>query len=239
MSNTPHLGLPFLEAAQAQKHVTVNDSLRALDALVQLSVKDANLTVPPGSPVEGDRHIVAASATGAWAGKDNQIAAWQDSAWAFFVPVIGWLAWEESGERWLVYDGAAWQAGPRSSLGARSANGAATRLAIVEEEHTLAAASTSDTTMTIPDRAVVIGVTGLVTQAITGATSWDLGVVAATNRYGNTIGVTLGSTLNGVSGTPTAYYAATSLRLTANGAAFTGGKVRLAIHYLLLDVPVS
>jgi len=52
---TPNLALPELIAAQAQKHVTVNEALRALDALVQLAVLDRDLTAPPGSPAEGQR----------------------------------------------------------------------------------------------------------------------------------------------------------------------------------------
>jgi len=34
---TTHLGLPYLLAAQAQKHVTHIEALRLLDAMVQLS----------------------------------------------------------------------------------------------------------------------------------------------------------------------------------------------------------
>jgi len=34
MPSTPHLALPLLAAAQAQKHVTHNEALAALDALV-------------------------------------------------------------------------------------------------------------------------------------------------------------------------------------------------------------
>ena len=43
MSETVHLGLPVIAAAQAQKHVTHNEALRILDALVMLSVKDRDL----------------------------------------------------------------------------------------------------------------------------------------------------------------------------------------------------
>ena len=57
---TTHLLLPYILAAQAQKHVTHNEALRILDGLVQLSVLDRDLTAPPGSPAEGDRDIVAA-----------------------------------------------------------------------------------------------------------------------------------------------------------------------------------
>ena len=34
---TVNLNLPYIMAAQAQKHVTHNESLKALDALVQIS----------------------------------------------------------------------------------------------------------------------------------------------------------------------------------------------------------
>ena len=50
MSSTPHLALPLLAAAQAQKHVTHNEALASLDALVQLAVKERNRTAPPISP---------------------------------------------------------------------------------------------------------------------------------------------------------------------------------------------
>ena len=73
MSDTStHLLLPYLLAAQAQKHVTLNEALRLLDGLVQLAVLDRHLTAPPASPADGDRHIVASGATGAWAGLGPQ-----------------------------------------------------------------------------------------------------------------------------------------------------------------------
>ena len=42
--------LPLLVAEQAQKHVTHNEALTALDAIVQLAVKDRDLATPPGKP---------------------------------------------------------------------------------------------------------------------------------------------------------------------------------------------
>ena len=50
---TAHLALPFIMAAQAQKHVTHNEALRLLDAMVQLSVLDRDLTAPLVSPADG------------------------------------------------------------------------------------------------------------------------------------------------------------------------------------------
>ena len=83
---TTHLGLPYLLAAQAQKHVTHNEALRLLDAMVQLSVLDRTRTAPPASPVDGNRHLVDSGATGLWAGWDLNIAFWVDGAWIRLVP---------------------------------------------------------------------------------------------------------------------------------------------------------
>jgi hypothetical protein len=46
MDETPNLALSYIMPAQAQKHVTHNEGLRALDALLQLSVRDRDVTVP-------------------------------------------------------------------------------------------------------------------------------------------------------------------------------------------------
>lgn len=105
---SPILSLPLMQASQAQKHVTHNEALMRLDLLVQLAVSDRMLTVPPISPVEGQRHIVAPSPSGAWAGKAKKIAVWQDGAWQFTTPLVGWQAWVVAEGRVVIYDGTAW-----------------------------------------------------------------------------------------------------------------------------------
>ena len=115
---TPNLGLPFLMAAQAQKHVTHNEALRALDALVHLAVIDRDATTPPGSPSDGNRYIVATGGAGAWEGHDLEIAAYQDGAWAFFAPRAGWRSWIGDEEVLVVWDGGAW-----SSVGGSGGSG--------------------------------------------------------------------------------------------------------------------
>lgn len=117
MTDTPNLGLPYIDGSQAQKHVTHNEALRILDAVVQIGVLDRTRTTPPSSPADGDRHVVASSATGAWTGKDNTIATWQDGAWAFLAPKTGWCIWSAADSGLFVFDGAAWQsAGGAASL---------------------------------------------------------------------------------------------------------------------------
>jgi hypothetical protein len=109
MSDTStHLGLPYLLAAQAQKHVTHNEALRLLDAMVQLSVLDRTRTTPPASPADGDRHLVGSGATGLWAGWDLNVAFWVDGVWMRLVPRQGWLVWIAAEQVFVVWNGSAW-----------------------------------------------------------------------------------------------------------------------------------
>jgi hypothetical protein len=95
---TPNLGLPELSANQEQPHLPHNEALRKLDIASQLVVISHSLTAPPGSPDPGDSYIVAGTggtATGAWAGKENQIA-FYNSGWQFLIPKTGWFAYIDS-----------------------------------------------------------------------------------------------------------------------------------------------
>jgi hypothetical protein len=73
-----------------------------------LSVKDRDLVAPPGSPAAGDTYIVAASATGAWAGKSDQVAIWDGTAWQYGVPRKGWTAYLEDEDIRVTYKGTTW-----------------------------------------------------------------------------------------------------------------------------------
>ena len=108
MSNTANLILPYIDPAQAQKSVTHNASLTSLDAQVQLAVADRTLTAPPGSPVDGERHLVATGATGAWSGWDGNIAAYQSGVWNKYTPREGWLCWVAAESLALIYTSGAW-----------------------------------------------------------------------------------------------------------------------------------
>lgn len=74
----------------------------------QQNVKDKDLTAPPAIPAEGDRYIVGAAATGAWASKDRQIAYYYNAAWNFDVPTEGWQTWVEDEDKHYTYDGTSW-----------------------------------------------------------------------------------------------------------------------------------
>ncbi len=108
MSDTTHLALPYLAPSQAQKHVTHNEALTLLDGLVQAAVKSRTVSIPPASPVEGDRYLVAASPTGTWTGQAGKLAALMDGAWRFLAPREGWRLWVDDEDAFVVFDGAAW-----------------------------------------------------------------------------------------------------------------------------------
>lgn len=63
MERSANLDLPFIMPSQAQKHVTHNEALLVLDALLHCAVEDRTRGEPPAAPAEGQRHIVAAGAT--------------------------------------------------------------------------------------------------------------------------------------------------------------------------------
>ena len=112
---TPNLHLPYLIAAQAQKHVTHNEAIRSLDAVVQLSVVDRAHTAPPATPAEGERYIVAGGATGVFADHVGQIAAWQDGGWLFRAATTGWIAYVAAENIAVVWTGSAWIGLPLSA----------------------------------------------------------------------------------------------------------------------------
>ncbi|WP_428029267.1 DUF2793 domain-containing protein [Ancylobacter sp.] len=221
---TPLLALPLLAAAQAQKHVTHNEALVLLDAAAQLAVLDRTRTAPPSASVSGDRHIVAAGASGAWAGHSGEIALY-DSGWRFLIPRAGWRVYVSSEARSLLHDGTAW----RDAL-ALTPSGATATLRMVEEELNLAGAFVASTIL-IPSRAICLAVASRTVTAVTGATSYEVGIAGETSKFGGLLSVAAGASNIGVIG-PQAFYADTPLRVTATGGSFTGGRVRLVLSFL-------
>ena len=110
MDNTPRLSLPHIVSGQALKHITHNEALGRLDALVQPVVEAATLAVPPASPLAGEAWLVPAGAGGAWAGHGREIAAWQGGAWRFFEPAAGWQVYDRQAGALKLFSGTDWVA---------------------------------------------------------------------------------------------------------------------------------
>ena len=132
-SPSPNLDLPYLAPQQAQKHVTVNEGLRRLDTLVQLSVVTRTLGQAPAVPAEGAVYIVPAG--GGWFDYvPGALAAFRDAEWTQIAPKAGWRAWIGDEARLVVFDGADWSEITRgdaaTSLGVNTAADAINRLAV-------------------------------------------------------------------------------------------------------------
>lgn len=239
---TPRLGLPYVVAAQAQKHIPINESLARLDGLVQLAVESRALVAQPVSPVAGGVWILPAGATGAvWAGQPAGVMMrFEAGAWEALAPAEGVLAWVKDENQVVAHDGVAWaplSASFKSLTAAASPGLANTRMEIREEETTVLGAMTS-TAIVIPARAIVLAVSTRTTVAVTGATAYNCGVSGDASKFGGSLGVAKNANNVGVIG-PTAYYADTPVLLTAVGGNFTAGKVRVAVHLLRFDAPAA
>lgn len=108
MSSTARLDLPYIAAGQAQKHVTHNDALAIIDALVHLAIESRIQTAPPASPAAHARYLVPPAATGAWSGRSGAIAAEDSGGWTYHQPQAGWRAFVRDEAQLILFDGTAW-----------------------------------------------------------------------------------------------------------------------------------
>ncbi|WP_068082432.1 DUF2793 domain-containing protein [Polycladidibacter stylochi] len=255
MALTQNLAMPLIAAAQAQKHITHNEALLQLDALLHLSVASTTLAQPPAQVGEGTCYLVPDGALGAFAGHSGEIAHYRDGGFVFYAPNTGWIAWAQDLQKALVFYEGAWQSlssggdsgsgsgalpdfsKQNSTVVSGTAHGAASSMVTVEEELVLSDSSVASSVV-IPARAIVFCVSVRTTQQIEGASAFDCGIAGEPSKFGGSLSKWLGGSNAGVIG-PTAFYSDTPVVLTAKGGAFTSGKVRLALHYFLPTVPQS
>jgi len=107
-NQTGKLGLPYILPAQAQKHITHNEGLQILDAVIQLTLQSLDVSALPGFAEDGQAWYITPSASGAWEGHDNEIALWQSGTWQYLKPKNGWRAWVEDISEIKVWDNGAW-----------------------------------------------------------------------------------------------------------------------------------
>jgi len=61
------------------------------------------LSTPPGSPVNGDRYIVASSPTGVWIGHESHIATYESGIWTYLIPWNGLMVYVRERNRLLQF----------------------------------------------------------------------------------------------------------------------------------------
>jgi len=122
---------------------------------------------------------------------------------------------------------------PATEYVAAAAHGANVQVSLLETLVTLSGASTNAGTQ-IPANSIVLAVGARVVIAISGATSYEVGVPGNLSQFGSGLAIAAGSTNYGLIG-PTVFYSATTLTITATGGSFSGGQVRLSIAYMLAN----
>lgn len=103
--------LPFILPGQAQKEAYHNEALAALDGLVHPSVEGPALGTAPATPLPGQCWLVAAGASGPWAGQDHKVTCWTAGGWRFLAPVAGMTVWDAAAGYWRHWNGSAWSDG--------------------------------------------------------------------------------------------------------------------------------
>lgn len=108
MDATFRWALPQLFAGQAQKEIFHNEALARIDMLLHGAVASADESAPPLSPGIGDCWIVAAGASGDWAGRDGAVACWTEGGWRFAAPRAGLSLWVANRGHVMQHDGSVW-----------------------------------------------------------------------------------------------------------------------------------
>ncbi|GAB4290390.1 MAG: DUF2793 domain-containing protein [Roseovarius sp.] len=132
------LDLPLIQPSQAQKHVTHNEALQLLDALVQAVVEETGAETPPLTPVTGTLYALGAAPGGEWAGEAGRLALRIPDAWLFITPREGWRVWDRAAGKYRVHRAGAWvemvpELDNLDGLGIATSHDATNRLAVAAE----------------------------------------------------------------------------------------------------------
>ena len=90
-SSTAHDGTTCLETSEGKRY-----KLATGTDVLAWAVLDVTRAAPPASPALGDAHLVAAAATGAWAGHDGDVAIQTARGWEFVAFGIGRFLYDEA-----------------------------------------------------------------------------------------------------------------------------------------------
>jgi hypothetical protein len=106
---SPRFGLPQLVVSQAHKEITHNEALAIIDALLHPAI-EAIVNAPPTliAADAGKCWLIDQAATGAFAGKANQIACWTGGSWRFLTPIDGMRLWHRGDQTTLFFADLQW-----------------------------------------------------------------------------------------------------------------------------------
>ena len=107
---TARLGLPYLAAGQMQKHVTLNEALTRLDAVVQTAIVSRTEASQPAGPPDGALYILPENATGSvWDGQpEGALLRAEGGGWSIVEASDGLIALVLDTDELVVRQGGDW-----------------------------------------------------------------------------------------------------------------------------------
>lgn len=101
---TPRLGLPYMAAGQAQKHLTLNEALGLLDGYVGLAVESRSTAAEPTAPPDGAVYMLPAGAVGPdWSARAaGAMLRWEAGGWTVLTTLVGQIAYVKDENRVLI-----------------------------------------------------------------------------------------------------------------------------------------
>lgn len=137
---TPNNAIPYVPENTIDPAAGLNEALNIIDIILQCSVVAVGTNAPPGSPVNGDRHIVG-TGTGAFAGHNGDAARWNsaDAVWEFADAYIALdqttgVLWVKRAGTWarLIARDTGWTAGTGTATKGAFATSTATLTEVAE-----------------------------------------------------------------------------------------------------------
>lgn len=123
----------------------MNTNLLVLGVIAKGQVLSQTTTAPPSDPDEGDAYIIPAGATGAWSGRENEIAAFFSDAWVYIEPVGTPMYVIDEAAR-AYYDGSEWGTSELPQYDFVNQSTAAGDFASLADDDILLGVDVSDTT---------------------------------------------------------------------------------------------
>jgi hypothetical protein len=111
MDQTARFALPYLAPGQMQKEFFHNEALQRIDTLLCPIVEGPASATPPSNPPPGNCYLVAAGATGSWAGRDGLLACFTEAGWRFVTPLDGMRLVDRASGQFISRHAGTWETG--------------------------------------------------------------------------------------------------------------------------------
>ncbi len=212
MNSSANLGLNYLQAAQAQKHLTVNNAVARLDGCAQWVVKAPKSQA--NTPKDGEIYL-----------EENQsLSLFLNGGFENLTPKISWRAYFEYLGCECIFDGQNWQPCANS---------------ILKRDVYVVDLAVDNASAIIPDKSVLIGLTARVIEPLEGAsvTSWILGIKYSPRKFGQGLWLGKNGWCAGPLGQPQTFWQDTPIVVSGEEGALSKGKVMIYVYYISMDLP--